>query len=67
MIIQYRTAKQAFTLIKEADPDTALTERLIRSLFHSGKIPTVKQGNKVLVNMKDLYEYLSNPGKEDDF
>ena len=56
--LRFRTAEQAYNLIKEKDPDTAFTKCGIRSIITSGKVPVEKIGRKTLVNMDDLLDYL---------
>lgn len=53
-----RGIKEAITELKEADPETALTERGLRRLVITGKIPTVQIGRKYLINMDVLINYL---------
>jgi excisionase family DNA binding protein len=48
-------------IIKIGDPNTCITEHLIRQLIISGTVPSVKVGNKYLVNVDLLLEYLANP------
>lgn len=54
-----RGIKQAITEVKAADPDTALTERALRGMVHTGEIPYTKVGRKYLINMDALYTYLA--------
>ncbi len=53
-----RTIKEAAEEIKRTDPDTAIREYFIRDLVNSNKLPHVKAGKKILINMDKLYEYL---------
>ena len=54
-----RTIPQAYTLLKEVDPDTSVSMRGLRKIISSGDIPTVKINNKVLFNFDLLLSYLS--------
>ena len=56
-----RTIRACYNLIKQEDPDTGVTINDVRQLAVSGKIPTVKAGNKYLINYDLLCEYLANP------
>lgn len=55
-----RYAAQALALIREADPDTAVTLNHIRYLAASGKIPVHQVGKaRRLINVDALIEFLS--------
>ena len=53
-----RTLSEAYTYIKEADPDTALSANYVRCLIVSGAVPRIKCGKKYLVNVDLLIDYL---------
>lgn len=53
-----RTIKQAIAEIKQADPNTPMSEWALRKLVVDGIIPSVKAGTKYLINMKILEEYM---------
>lgn len=57
-----RTAEGALAIIKDLDPDSAVTLRYIRRLINSGEVPHVSCGTKKLVNVDNLLEYLSKGG-----
>ena len=59
-----RTVKEAAAEIKELDEHTALTQWRIRELVLSGVLPAVRAGNKILLNLDTLFEYLSNPNAD---
>ncbi len=59
-----RTIKEAAQEIKELDEHTALTQWRIRELVLSGVLPAVRAGNKILLNLDTLFEYLSNPNAD---
>lgn len=44
-----RTAEGAFAIIKESDPDTAVTLRYIRRLIATGAVSSLAVGRKKLV------------------
>ena len=54
-----RTLSKAYEEIKAADPDTAITMRIIRDLVYTGKVQVYCVGRKKLVNLDLLYESLS--------
>ena len=58
-----RTIKEAIKEIKDYDSKTALTERGLRRLVKENKIPVVDIGNKALIDMENLYAYLSGKNK----
>lgn len=54
-----RGIQQAYNEIKASDADTALSLKGLRTLVITGCIPSVRIGNKYLINMDVLKEYLS--------
>lgn len=54
-----RTIPKAYDEIKHLDNDTCFTMRALRRMCKNGDIPTVKVGNKTLVNMDLLINMLS--------
>lgn len=54
-----RTAEGALQIIKEQDPDTAVTLRFIRRLISTGALPSIPVGRKKLINVDALLEYLA--------
>lgn len=61
IVPKMRTIKAAAEEIKQADKDSAISEFHIRQLVKQGKLPHIKAGNKVLINMDLLNKYLSDP------
>lgn len=59
-----RTMKGAYEEIREADPDTAVTFYSFRRTVLSGKIPSFREGYKVLINMAHVFEYYNMPQGE---
>lgn len=53
-----RTAEGALAIIKEDDPDSAVTLRFIRRLIVTGAVPCVPVGRKKLVDVDRLMDYL---------
>ncbi len=56
-----RTIREACKAIKESDPQTALTSYAIRRMIVQKAIPSVQSGNRYLVNLDALEEYLNTP------
>ena len=54
-----RTRDNAIKMIREIDPETALTRTGLDSLIRSAKLPTTKIGNKILVNVDLLLEMMA--------
>lgn len=63
MAPKMRTIKQAIKEIKEYDSKTALTERGLRRLVDEEKIVSTLIGNKNLIDMDQLYDYLSGKNR----
>lgn len=59
-----RTIKEAVAEIKALDSNTAVTVYHIRQQVLSGAIPCVNVGNKRLVNLDTVIEYLQNPSAD---
>ena len=59
MTPRMRTIQEAAAELRRIDPHTAVTPYFIRRLVLSGTIPHVKAGNKRLVNLDTLLEYLA--------
>lgn len=53
-----RSVRGLFQMIKELDPESDVTEYLIRKLVYEGYVPTVECGNKRLACFEDLCAYL---------
>ena len=53
-----RTAPGALEIIKQMDPDTAVTLRYIRRLIATETVPHVDVGRKKLVNVDQLIKFL---------
>lgn len=54
-----RSIYQALDMIKEEDPDTAITYGLIRNLIKENLINYTMIGTKYLINYDSLIEYLN--------
>ena len=53
-----RTAEGAYNYILEQDPGTAVSLHFIRMLIKQGKIRHIKAGNRFLINVNELLDYL---------
>lgn len=54
-----RTAEGALAIIKEQDPNTAVSLKYIRRLINTGAIAYVSVGRKKLINVDLLLSYLA--------
>lgn len=54
-----RTINEAVILIKESDPDSAITYHSIRRLCDQNVFTVVKIGKKYLINFDELLNYLN--------
>jgi len=57
--MRLRTISKAYQLIKELDPETDISKYLIRKLAEQEKISLTRTGNKVLVDVDSIMDYLS--------
>lgn len=55
---QLRSINSLLQMIQEQDPETEVTEYLIRKLVYGGHIPSVITGNKRLATFEDVCAYL---------
>ena len=53
-----RTIDQASDWLRETDPDTALTKTALRRLVTTGQLPCVRIGQKYLLDLDVLADYL---------
>jgi len=54
-----RTIERALDYIKQLDPETDITEYMIRKLAKQGKVSQVRSGVKTLVDVESVIKYLS--------
>lgn len=57
-----RTIKGALEELKTIDPNTSVTLYAIRKMVKQNRIPYIKTGNKILINVDNLIHYIE--GKE---
>lgn len=60
--MRMRTIDQAAEYVKASDPETALTKTAIRRLVVTGRLQSVRVGQKYLVSLEVLDGYLSGHG-----
>lgn len=53
-----RTIRQAIKEIRESDPQTAFSEKALRRLVNTGTIAHVDIGQKYLIDLNSVNEYL---------
>ena len=65
-MLHLRTISKAAKEIKEFDSKSALSERALRKLINSGKIPHIKRGKSKMVAMEAIEDYINGKleGKE---
>ena len=54
-----RSIKKTYDIIRAKDPETAITVHTIRTWCKEGKIKSLSAGNKILVDVDSLLEYIS--------
>ena len=54
--------KKTFDMVKQNDPETAITVHTIRMWCKEGKIKYLTAGNKILVDVESLMDYISLKG-----
>ena len=54
-----RSIKKAYEIVRAKDPETAITVHTIRTWCKEGKIKSLTAGNKILVDVDSLLEYIS--------
>ena len=59
-IILLRSVRKALELIQKDDKDTAVTLHAIRTWCKENKVRNVKVGNKILVDVGSLLNYVNN-------
>lgn len=58
-IPRMRTAAGIVVELKKLDPDTGVTESMIRKFVKTGQLTAVWAGNKALINLNDVLELMS--------
>ena len=65
MTNRMRTVNTAYEELICDDPNTAVTKSAIRQIVNSGKIPSLRFGNRTVFDLDDLEKYLLTFGKSD--
>jgi excisionase family DNA binding protein len=60
VVDRIRTIDTAYEEIRKNDPDTAISRNYIRQIVRDGTIPSIRTGNKYLVSMQVLEEYIKS-------
>lgn len=53
-----RTIEKAFDEIRKIDPNTCITKHFIRNLILEGALPYRKTGNRYLIDLDSLINYV---------
>lgn len=59
-----RTIKETLQMIKQEDPNTGLSEFLIRKLANNYKIRSIKTGKKIMIDYDSLFAFLQSKDYE---
>ncbi len=59
MLPRMRTISDAAAWLQQADPETAFTKTALRRLVTTGQLPSVRVGQKYLINLEALEGFLS--------
>ena len=59
-IPRYRTIKECLIEVKKLDSETAISEWYIRQLTKQNEIDFLQSGNKILINLDSLLEFLNH-------
>lgn len=59
MLPRMRTISDAAAWLQQADPETAFTKTALRRLVVTGQLPSVRVGNKYLLNLDALEDFLA--------
>jgi len=54
-----RSIRKAYDIILKDDPDTAVTMFTIRQWCNNGQVRCIKSGNKVLIDLDSLLNYIN--------
>jgi len=58
--MRIRTARKAAQYFREHDPESNITEYMIRQLMDSGELPVIQNGYKRLTSIEAIEEYLNS-------
>lgn len=60
-LARMRTIAAAYEMLKQEDPNTAISRNYLRRIVKTGQIPVHQVGNKRLLNYDALLSFLENP------
>lgn len=58
-ISRMRTINEAINLIKETDPNSAITYNFIKQLVKGNKVRNFQSGNRTIINFDDLIKLIN--------
>ena len=61
-----RTRHEFYKMLKEHDPNTAITPHMIYQKIRSGEFPSVTVGRKKLLNVDLIFSILASPQPQSD-
>lgn len=61
-----RTIREIIELLREEDPGTAVTEKILRRAISNNIIPYRRIGKKFLVDYDEVCAYFSGKGEQSD-
>ena len=61
-IIRYRLLREAHEEILAQDPNSGISRNYLRKIFLAEVVPTIRVGNRRLVNFDALLDFLNNGG-----
>ena len=62
--MKIRMIKTGVEDIVREDPNSSLTEYAVRQMVINGEISHIRRGRKILIDLDELKEYLSNGAKQ---
>lgn len=58
-IPRLRKKEEVIRIVKQLDPNTALTYDLLHKLAKTGEITEIRYGNACLINLDELFDYFN--------
>lgn len=59
-IPRMRTISEAYEMLKDLDPETAITASRIRKMVNNNEVKHCRAGRRILLNFDDLLDRLAN-------
>lgn len=63
-VARIRTIEKAYDEIRRTDPDTCISKHFIKNLVIDGEIPYRKTGNRYLIDLDNLINYVKGEIRE---